>query len=161
MLSKFESLVIKEPKLINFKPKLEDFVERIVIEDDTWNKHKYSEISRWYYKDSRSMRQTNLRTNAVAYINYRIGTGQIGIFAIYDDSLRGCGLGKQILSRAVKDIAHDGRSKQVWASTTENHPFWSNVWGKCFQYSDPVDDSCSADGYGADIDIILQHAEKY
>ena len=52
-----------------------------------------------------------------------------------------------MLLAALGDIKAYGKAETVWAVTTLNHPFWSNVWNKAFQLKDPAHSSVTACGY--------------
>ena len=81
----------------------------------------------------------------IGYIKYYITTGQIGLFFI-NKEYQNRGLGKQILSKVISELK-ENNCKEVWAVTLQDHPFWSNVYNKSFQYKDPVHSSVTGDGY--------------
>jgi len=89
------------------------------------------------------------KDNRIGYIRYYNTTGQIGLFFI-DEEYKNRGLGKQILSKIIKELKMNN-CKGVWAVTTTNHPFWSNVYNKSFTYKDPVHSSVTGDGYFMDL----------
>lgn len=95
-------------------------------------------------EESRDM-MNNLANMSVAYIQYRLLTGQIGLFYIHKE-YRDRGLGKQILLRVISDMKTEGRT-EVFAITTKNHPFWSNVFNKSFVWKDRPHSSVTGDGY--------------
>ncbi len=103
--------------------KLEDFKEIRTVTDDNWNKIKNGNINLEYFDKN---------NNSIGYIDYRVNVGQIGLFFITNHSYINRGLGKQILEKAIKEIKLY-KVKEVWAVTTDNHPFWSNVWNKSFK----------------------------
>lgn len=60
------------------------------------------------------------------YISYRASNGQVGLFFL-DKEYQNRGLGKQILTQTIKHMKEFNQT-DIWAITTENHPFWSNVY---------------------------------
>ena len=87
----------------------------------------------------------NKKDVRIGYIRYYITTGQIGLFFI-DEEYQNRGLGKQILSKVIKEMkAND--CDEVWAVTTDNHPFWSNVYHKSFIPGKPAHPSVTGSGY--------------
>jgi len=69
------------------------------------------------------------------YISYRVYIGQVGLFVL-EKEYRDRGLGKQILSQTIEDMKNHNAS-HIWAVTIDdNHPFWSNVLNKSFQWYD-------------------------
>jgi hypothetical protein len=105
----------------------------------------------------------------IGYIRYYITTGQIGLFFIEDD-YQHRGLGTQILSKVIEDLKKN-HCEEVWAVTSEHHPFWSegckpsttkseectrngvhggfwsNVYNKSFVYRHPAHPTVIGDGY--------------
>ena len=81
----------------------------------------------------------------IGYIRYYITTGQIGLFFI-DKEYQNRGLGKQILSKVIKEL-ETNNCEEVWAVTTNNHTFWSNVYNKSFAHRDPAHPSVGGNGY--------------
>ena len=81
------------------------------------------------------------------YISYVAKTGQIALFFINSD-YRNRGLGKQVLLFALNDMKTFTPS-HIWAITYINHPFWSNVFDKSFQWyhKDQLHPSVSSPGY--------------
>lgn len=98
-------------------------------------------------KSSDEIRRSDecLASKGIAYIAYRTKTGQIGLFFIKPE-YRNSGLGKQILLRAIDDIRNNNCMK-VFAITSENHPFWSNVFKQSFRWSQRPDMSVTGSGY--------------
>ena len=86
----------------------------------------------------------------IGYIRYYITNGQIGLFFI-DKEYQNRGLGKQILSKVIQEL-ETNHCEEVWAVTSKNHPFWSNVYNKSFEYRDPAHPSVGGDGYFMKID---------
>ena len=87
---------------------INNFTEVVTISDDTWNVVNKSQICRTYYTKTDPHHE-------IGYIDYRLYTGQIGRFYIYDKGVYGLeedyserGLGKQILTRATNDIRDYG-----------------------------------------------------
>jgi GNAT superfamily N-acetyltransferase len=89
-----------------------------------------------------------LASTAVGYITYRLVTGQIGLFFI-NKKYQNRGLGKQILNRVITDMKHEGKT-HIFAITTPNHPFWTNVFNKSFQWKQRPDASVTGSGYHLD-----------
>ena len=56
------------------------------------------------------------------------------------------GLGKQILAKVIYDMKANNIS-EIWAVTTDDHPFWSNVWNKSFTARSPADGVETSSGY--------------
>lgn len=100
-----------------------------------WVKNKPGGVLLEYYdKDIR-----------IGYIRYYITTGQIGLFFI-ENEYQHRGLGKQILSKAIEDMKTNN-CEEVWAVTSTNHPFWSNVYNKSFVYRNPAHPTVGGNGY--------------
>jgi len=55
-----------------------------------------------------------------------------------------CGLGTQMLNIAIEDMKSVG-TKEVWAVTSNNHPFWSNIMN--FKPRKPAHSSVTGSGY--------------
>jgi GNAT superfamily N-acetyltransferase len=57
------------------------------------------------------------------------------------------GLGKQILTQVIEDMkAHN--VTEIWAVSTINHPFWSNVYNKSFSWYESKQLHLSVTGFG-------------
>lgn len=87
----------------------------------------------------------NNKNVRIGYIRYYITTGQIGLFFI-DDDYQHRGLGTQILSKVIEELKKN-HCEEVWAVTSEHHPFWSNVYNKSFVYRHPAHPTVSGEGY--------------
>ena len=87
----------------------------------------------------------NQEDKKIGYIRYYITTGQVGLFFI-DNDYQNRGLGKQILSKVIKEMEINN-CEEVWAVTTDNHTFWSNVYNKSFEYRSPSHPSVGGSGY--------------
>lgn len=85
------------------------------------------------------------KNEKIGYIRFYFTTGQIGSFFI-DAEYQNRGLGKQILSKVIKELKVNN-CKEVWAVTSTDHPFWSNVYNNSFTYRDPAHPSVSGNGY--------------
>jgi GNAT superfamily N-acetyltransferase len=72
---------------------LNQFFEKITIEDDTVNGFKNGWITSKYYQSEEDRRH-------VGYVRYKLFVGQIGLFFI-DQEYQKRGLGKQILEKAM------------------------------------------------------------
>ena len=119
---------------------IKDFIEERSVTNDTWNRHINGEIKLEYFSNNQS----------AGYIQYRIKTGQIGLFFMKDEYANR-GLGKQILNKVIGELK-EHNVKEVWAVTRDNHPFWSNVFNKSFIPRDPVHPSVGGSGYFLKID---------
>jgi GNAT superfamily N-acetyltransferase len=130
---------------------IRDFTEVRYVFDDTWNRCDRGDITRVYYEKSaeamewRDVDRRNPLGKYVGCINYRVGSGQVGIFLL-EAEYRGRGLGPQILLRAIGDMRKAG-CDTVWAVTSENHPFWSTAWNKAFAPASPAGPGVSGSGY--------------
>lgn len=120
---------------------LTDFIEKRIVKDDEWNNVKDGEIRCEYYDNN------NNNNYPIAYIQYRLKVGQIGLIGIRDEEYRNKGIGKQMLAKAFKDIKDYGTSDTIWAVSLHNHPFWSNVWGRSFEWSEPAHPTVTGRGY--------------
>lgn len=139
--------------MMQLKPtlKLSMFKEIRIVQNDTWNNIKNGEVSLCYFnnkKDTSGIDLTDVesvRAQSDAYINFRLHTGQVGLFFI-DEKYQNRSLGKQILLKTISEMKmHDVPA--VWAITAKGHPFWSNVFGKQFKYSSRPHRSVTGDGY--------------
>jgi len=81
----------------------------------------------------------------IGYIRYYITTGQIGLFFL-DDEYQNRGLGKQILSKVIEELEAN-HCEEVWAVSTTNHSFWSNVYQKAFVFRKPAHPIVGGNGY--------------
>lgn len=81
----------------------------------------------------------------VGYIKYYLSTGQVGLFFI-EDAYQRRGLGKQILSKVIEELKAN-HCEEVWAVTTNDHPFWSNVYDWSFTHRCPAHPSVTGGGY--------------
>jgi hypothetical protein len=89
-------------------------------------------------------------STAVGYITYRLVTGQICLFYINNPKYKHCGLGKQILTRVIADMKNEGKTS-IFAITSNNHPFWSNVFNNSFEWKTRPDLSVTGSGYYLDL----------
>lgn len=71
----------------------------------------------------------------IGFISYRLHTGQIGLLEL-EKKYRRQGLGKQMLTTAIKNIKTFGTTDVVFAFTSQDHPFWRNVYNKSFSWRD-------------------------
>jgi len=134
--SSFQYILNKKPKPLS----LDNFKEIRDVGNDNWNKIPNGEIYLKYFSDN---------GKEIGYINYRISTGQICLFQL-EEEYRNRGLGKQILGKVINDLKKLG-IKEVWAITTENHEFWSNVYKKSFEYKKRPHKSVTGSGYSMKI----------
>lgn len=124
-----------------------DFKQITTIKDDNWNKIPDSDFRIDFYD--------KLNNDAYAgYISYRAGVGQVGLFFL-EKEYQNRGIGKQIL---IQTIIHMKEFNQtdIWAITSENHPFWSNVFNKSFKFHEmgKVHPSVTGSGYKMKINLI-------
>lgn len=142
---------------------LDNFNEVTFILNDDWNKIQNGDIWKCYFEkqkiiniDAKNIKNRydveKIAVESIGYISYRIQTGQIGLFFM-DEKYKRLGLGKQILTRAINDI-NSNKITAIWAISTENHPFWSNVYDKSFEYKLRPHKSVTGSGY-------LLNSEKY
>ena len=87
----------------------------------------------------------NNQDKKIGYIRYYITSGQIGLFFI-DKEYQNRGLGKQILSKVIRELK-ENQCEEVWAVSTDNHTFWSNVYNKSFEHRKPAHPSVTGPGY--------------
>lgn len=126
---------------------LVDFHEVKFVNDDTWNCYSNADIHLEYFKELPDIPK---KYEGIGYISYRPMVGQIGLIRL-NHKYRERGLGKQMVQKAIKDIKERGNSNEVWAVTSKDHPFWSNVWGGSFVWRDPAHSSVTGNGYVLDI----------
>jgi len=137
---------------------IRDFKELKIKIDDTWNKVEKGETWIYYYDKNFDTSKLDIDTiknrddiqeicykNCIGYINYRTRTGQIGLFFI-NKHYQNRGLGKQILNKVIIDLK-EHNNKTVWTITSVEHPFWSNVYNKSFEYKRRPHTSVTGDGY--------------
>src|SRR5437868_4133165 len=133
-------------RLLLFKRKLPNkltlnmFNEKKTISDDLWNDITNGEIA---------IKYTDKITNEwICNINYRIHTGQIGLLFV-NNLYQRKGLGTEMLTNAIKDICNRSNVSNIWAVTTNNHPYWNNVKinGQKFHSKPPAHPSVTGSGY--------------
>lgn len=123
---------------------LKDFKQTKVIKDDYYNNIPDSDIRIDFYD--------NLNNEQYAgYISYRAAVGQVGLFFLESD-YKNRGLGKQILTQTIEHMK-EFNTTNIWAITTNDHPFWSNVFNKSFKWYDmrQVHPSVTGSGYKMEI----------
>lgn len=135
-----------------------DYVIRIYFEDEEQyilckKNMKYKEYDPTISNFETKADDYKIINKGIGYITYRISTGQIGLFYI-DKKYQNCGLGKQILLRAMEDIKNNGCNK-VFAVTSKNHHFWANVFGSSFKWSERPDNSVTGSGYFLNLKYIF------
>ena len=108
------------------KINISDLTTIKTITDDTWNKVTNGDYTVDYFYNEKK----------IGYIRYRIGIGQIGLISL-DPEYRNQKIGKLMLDKAIIDIKNNN-IKEVWAVTTKDHPFWSNVYNRSFTYREPA-----------------------
>lgn len=146
MLSRVAQYITKfVPKpLLGLPRTLDDLNEVIHVSDDEWNNVKEGNVRRTYF--TKGIRPTEL-----GYIDYRVATGQIGLFFIYDKKYHNNGLGKQMLTRAIDDIRTHGTASTVWGVTEYTHPCFKNMWGGIATWQKPAHNSVTGTGYSIDL----------
>lgn len=120
-------------------PNFADILQIKTISNDTWNKIPSSYYHIDFYDKQKS-------TDKIGTITYRAGVGQIGIFYI-NPQYRNKGYGKQILLQAINEMRKYNTS-HIWAVTSKNHLFWSNVFNKSFEWYNAGKLHPSVRGYG-------------
>jgi hypothetical protein len=86
---------------------------------------------------------------SIAYITYRMSTGQIGLINV-KEQYRNKGLGKDMLKMAINKLLKT--NTYVWAVSNKNNPFWENVFSKSFRYTYRPHTSVTGSGYSLDVD---------
>lgn len=130
------------PKEIPRPILLEDFHERKIIKDDTWNNVKGGEIRYEYYHN-----EFNHGAIPVGYIEHRLKTGQINFLNVWGERFKKAGMREYLLEKALIDIQNYGTASTIWAVSMPDDPFWSTVWDKSFIWSDPAHPSVTGRGY--------------
>ncbi len=131
-MSLFRFLNYKTTRPLN----LINIIQKQTIKDDDWNHIPKSEHKIEFYYNEEN----------IGHIQYRLGTGQIGLFYI-DEKYRNNGLGKEILNNVINEMKNNN-IKEIWAVTSKDHKFWSNVYNKKFEYSDQnIHSSVTGGGY--------------
>lgn len=69
----------------------------------------------------------------IGFISYRLHTEQIGLMQL-DATYRNQGIGKRMLTTAISNIKRYGTTNVVFAFTSQDHPFWSNVYNNSFSW---------------------------
>lgn len=132
-----------------------DYIWRVYFENGNQEYYSYTADMKYpEYAPTISNFETRdnddrIANKGIGYISYRVATGQIGLFFIKKE-YQNCGIGKQILLRAIEDIKHNGCNK-VFAVTSKDHTFWSNVFKSSFKWSERPDDSVTGSGYCLDL----------
>lgn len=150
-----------------------------IIRHDKWNEDKLNPqnangkyICRVYFKDSVDLSEIELNnpeksnfkstdeidkllSKSFAYITYRTLTGQIGLFFINNKENENRNLGKQILMKVITDMKNEGRDS-IFAVTSNDHPFWSNVFDKSFKWKKRPHLSVTGSGYSLDLTTFNQ-----
>jgi hypothetical protein len=92
---------------------------------------------------------------SIAYIAYRMSTGQIGLFDV-KEKYRNKGLGKDLLKLAINKLLKT--TLYVWVVSNKNNPFWENVFSKSFRYTymPPHTSVTGSGGYRLDVDKWIE-----
>jgi hypothetical protein len=156
--------------------KLSDFQEFRFIIDDSFNKVTNGNIWLCYFDKNNQIDSINEINNmdknliknrddveqiahkSIGYVSYKIKTGQIGLFFINKD-YQNFGLGKQILLNIINEFMVE--KKKIWAVTSQNHPFWSNVFEQSFEFTSRPHESVTGSGYLLNLDKFNKYKEDY
>lgn len=84
----------------------------------------------------------------IGEINFRHTNGQIGILVI-DEKYRNLTIGTQLLKKAREDIIKNGTAKEIWAVTSKEHQYWSNIPG--MKWREPAYKTVTGSGYYVNI----------
>ena len=95
------------------------------------------------------------KDHQIGYIRYYVNTGHIGLFFIQKE-YQNRGLGKQILCKVIQEL-QENNCDEIWAVTSKDHAFWSNVYHQLFSYRDPAHPSVGGDGYFMDLRVHQGH----
>jgi GNAT superfamily N-acetyltransferase len=119
---------------------LKDFKQIKVMKDDYWNKIPDSDFRIDFYDKLNNDKYAG-------YISYRAGVGQVGLFFL-NKEYQNRGIGKQILTQTIEHMK-EFNTTDIWAITTDDHPFWSNVFNKSFKWYEmrQVHPSVTGSGY--------------
>ena len=149
MLSFFSLWNFRTPLLIN------NFREIRHVDTSTMftgSEAPNTEVNRYFVRDKPGgvyLEYYNQKDVKIGYIRYYLTTGQIGLFFL-DNEYQNRGLGKQILSKVITELK-ENQCEEVWAVTTTNHTFWSNVYKKSFVHRYPAHPTVGGSGYVMDI----------
>lgn len=157
--------------------KLENFKEFRFVIDDTYNKVPNGNIWLCYFDKNKQVdiiTQINnmdknlirkrddveeLAHKSIGYVSYKNKTGQIGLFFINKD-YQNLGLGKQILIKLINEQINNDNNK-IWAITTKDHPFWSNVFEQSFEFASRPHNSVTGSGYLLNLDKFYKYKDEY
>jgi len=156
--------------------KLRDFQEFRFVIDDNWNNVTNGNIWLCYFDKNKQIDEIteinnmdkklissrddveHIANKSIGYVSYKIKTGQIGLLFIKKD-YQNLNLGKQILLNIINELTVD--NKQIWAVTTQDHPFWSNVFEQSFEFTRRPHNSVTGSGYLLNIDKFNKYKEEY
>lgn len=156
--------------------KLSDFQEFRFIIDDTHNDVPNGKIWLCYFDKVAQFEEiiqiTNMNENliknrddiekiahkSIGYVSYKIMTGQIELFFIKKE-YQNSGLGKQILTNVIDELLI--YNNDIWAITSQNHPFWSNVYEESFQFTNIPHNSVTKSGYLLNLNKYNKYKEEY
>lgn len=143
MFSKLKNIFGKN--ISQNKLKLIDFDEIRIVSDDVWNKIPNGQVTLRYFNNDK---------DHIATISFRLHNGQIGLLFVHDNKLKGRGLGKEMLKKAIEEIKYKNSInpgiKEIWA-VTHNDLFFSNVFNQSFVKRDPAHHTVTGSGYYLDI----------
>ena len=100
---------------------LKDFTVERTIRNDMWNKLKNGEVHYDLF-DSNGKR--------VGHSHIRLATGQMCSTRL-DEQYRSCKIGYELVALATHDKYEYDKTTQLFAVTTNNHPFWSKLPNSC------------------------------
>jgi len=159
------------------KLKLYDFQEFRFIIDDTYNNITNGNIWLLYFDKNKQIDMITQINNtdlnliktrkdvekiahkSIGYISYKIKTGQIGLFFINKD-YQNLGLGKHILFKLINEQINSD-NKKIWAITSKDHSFWSNVFEQSFKFASRPHNSVTGSGYLLDLDKFNKYKDEY
>lgn len=135
-----------------------DFIKKVFIFDDEYLNVKGSYVIVMFFEKDQEPhfildsviadnRQDMLKIASIysiAYITYRMSTGQIGLINV-KEKYRNKGLGKDILKMAINNLLKT--NQYVWVVANKNDPFWGNVFSKSFGYIYTPHTSVAGSGY--------------
>jgi hypothetical protein len=98
------------------------------ITKDTWNHIQNGNIKLECFEKVPNLN----KTIPVGYIDYRLYSGQINSFYIHN-AYQMNGIGTDLLLYTIEDLRKIN-TPEIFAISTLNHPFWSNVLDRSFTY---------------------------
>lgn len=130
--------IFKIKHIIAPKIQISSLRQVVKVIDDTYNKVPNGETNIDFFDGDKN----------VGHLSLRQHNGQIGIIVL-DNSYRRRGIGTQILDMSRDIILKYGNADTMWAVTTKDHKYWSNVPGMVWK--EPAHESVTGPGYSVDI----------